>query len=80
MTTVKVEADMSDGEPPAAVRLEVTQGPHTLRSADVDPVAPTAVFDVDDGDYAARAQALVPHGTPVTAVFAVPTAVRVTPA
>ena len=74
---IKIEADLSDGEKPAAVRLEVTQGANTLRSADVAPGA-AAEFDVDDGDYEARATALVPHGTSATAVFAVPTAVRVT--
>jgi len=77
MKTVKVKAEMSDGAAPAAVRLEVTQGPHTLRSADVAPDAPEATFEMDDGDYVASAVSLVPHGTPVTAVFAVPDRVTV---
>lgn len=78
MRTVKVQAEMGEGKPPEKVRLEVTQGPHTLRSADVDPAAPAAEFDLDDGDYTASAQSLVPHGAAATAVFAVPAAVRVT--
>lgn len=76
MKTVKIEAEMSEGTPPEKVRLEVTQGAHTLRTADVDPGKPAAEFEMDDGDYVARATSLVPHGTPATAVFAVP--VRVT--
>jgi hypothetical protein len=78
MKPVQVTADMGLGKAPEKVRLEVTQGPHTLRSADVDPASPSAVFQVDDGDYVASATSLVPHGTPATAVFAVPRAVRIT--
>lgn len=70
---------MTGGKPPEAVRLAVQQGPHMLRSADVDPKNPSATFDVDEGDYVASAQSLVPHGTEATAVFAVPMAVRVSP-
>ncbi len=79
---LEVKATLGEGEAPAGVRLEVTQGPHTLRSADVPLAAgertASAEFDVDDGDYEARATALVPHGTPATAVFAVPERVVVT--
>ncbi len=79
MKPVKITAEMGPGDAPEKVRIEVTQGPHTLRTADVDPANPTAVFQVDDGDYVARAQSLVPHGTEVTAVFAVPLRVTVSP-
>jgi hypothetical protein len=79
MARIKVQADMSEGTPPEKVRIEVTQGPHTLRSADVAPGDATT-FEMDDGDYVASAQSLVPHGAPATSVFAVPSAVRVTPA
>lgn len=78
MKPVQVDAEMGPGKAPEKVRLEVTQGPHTLRSADVDPASPSAVFQVDDGDYEARATSLIPVGSPVTTVFAMPRAVRVT--
>lgn len=79
MQRIKIEADMStSAQPPEAVRLEVKQGRHTLRTADVDPAHPAAEFDVDDGDYVASAQSLMPHGTAATAVFSVPMAVRTT--
>ena len=81
MAKVKITAELSPAAPlPEAVRLEVTQGPHTLRSVDVPADAPEAVVDLDDGDYTVRATALVPHGTPAEAALAVPVRVVVTPA
>ncbi len=92
MRKIQVTAEMSAGNAPDKVRLEVRQGPHTLRSEEVDVVpadtaaaqpgaVSTAVakttFELDDGDYVAAATALVPHGTATTAIFAVPVVVRV---
>lgn len=79
MPKVKIEHTMTEGPAPEAVRVTVEQGPHTLRTADVAPGAP-AELDVDVGDYTARAVALVPHGTPAQAAFAVPDEVRVSAA
>lgn len=79
MQKIRVEAEMSSGTPPDAVRIEVSQGAHVLRSADVSPQHPGETFDVDDGDYLASAVSLVPYGTEATAVFAVPMRVTVSP-
>ena len=76
---IKAEAKLSEGAAPAGVQIDVVQG-GVLQSAVAPADEPSASFDLDPGDYEARATALVPHGAPATAVFAVPIAVRVTAA
>jgi hypothetical protein len=76
---VTVTPTMSEGEPPAAVAIAITQGEHHIASAQVPPSA-GATFELDVGDFQARATALVPHGTPAEAMIAVPVALVVTAA
>jgi hypothetical protein len=80
MQDVTVEVEMGEGQAPAAVEVTVTQGAVEIRKVEVDPANPRADLTLDDGDYVVHATALVPHGTSVDAVFAVPVRVTVSPA
>lgn len=72
MEAVTVQAEMGEGDAPAAVKITVTQGAVLIREAEVPADNPQATFEMDPGDYVVHAQSLVPHGAPADAVFAVP--------
>jgi hypothetical protein len=74
---ITVTPTMSEGEPPEAVAIAVTQGPHPIQGAQVLP-GEGAAFDLEPGDYQVTATSLVPHGTPADAMIAVPVALVIT--